>query len=1007
MDVMAKVLYLNIIVDVHNAVFDETTRSERRLQELRKMMSAVWESSSDIIAISVRGGIGGDVSTMVSPTYLQLYNTAREATETGGAEKKTEANNLDVNAKGRALVFELDANCFQLNQQHQQQQMSQSLQNQNKNKTQSTDPSSSSPRPSIHPRAIYDTDFQDTLTSNTHDIVNDNNSSNNQNTTTQYHKAIQQEEISSLADLVVKAWTNECTPGKTAETLIMHDLIRRCDNVTQDDKKEDDLFPPFHKKEEETEPPKDEQTTIQFETIRCEAKINRLELNALVIVVRDISERFRRFEAEKRVVFETTAREKDAEANRFTRHEVKNGLLAAIGLCEGLKETMPTTTVGSAITNGNAIVTTSATATTIESSSQPSPNHQSLTNMLDTSTRLITELDKTLREVLDTILAEAMARDVIHEVYEPRLERVDICELLCGISATQEYRDGGFINRNNSNNNNSATGNNICGTTTTTTKRFPLIVHPSPMPHFAFDPQLLRYIHRNAVSNACKYGQRGGVVLTEVMYDDKQRKLNMKVINLPGEHHEDILAMGDDIARKIVFSPGRRLHRYFEQKRKSVNGVSGAGGGYTGMDGGMLQKAETEITHSSGDGAWIMQKCAKTLGGDCSIAFEPNRTIFSLSFPAVPCNVSIREKKALDPTQFSLPPNTWGIAIDDSKIQRKLMDRYFKLIGIKQDKTIIVGKDADEISGFVDFVVDFLDQKLQNIEDENHYFLIIADENLDIMEDETHHVTVSGSMCVESIRRRLLPEQERRVCALIRSANDSSQDVAIYNSRAHGFLPKVPIRGDRVMETLAPLWERRFPPPPQQTFGFPASSASILEEHENTCSNSSARGESKERKNKGESSVQDHTTTANTVTHSLEESDGMIKSNRNNVNSSGNEDTKKCPSDDDDKPKEEVASNAGDDDDEEGDYEKVSIMQTIDRIDSLCTKQDANGNQIPPEELWLLVWEKLHSLKGDLQSMYDSTTSVVSLIDSLRGPVYPYDFGERWKEIRSHVVSMY
>ena len=57
-----------------------------------------------------------------------------------------------------------------------------------------------------------------------------------------------------------------------------------------------------------------------------------------MIVVRDISERFRRFEAEKKVISETTARLKDAAANRFTRHEVKNGLLAAIGLCDSLNE---------------------------------------------------------------------------------------------------------------------------------------------------------------------------------------------------------------------------------------------------------------------------------------------------------------------------------------------------------------------------------------------------------------------------------------------------------------------------------------------------------------------------------------------------------------------------------------------------------------------------------------------------------------------------------------------
>eukprot|EP00957_Ditylum_brightwellii_P187156 14254649-Ditylum_brightwellii.AAC.1 len=119
-----------------------------------------------------------------------------------------------------------------------------------------------------------------------------------------------------------------------------------------------------------------------------------------------------------------TAREKDAEANQCTRHEVKNGLLAAIGFCEGLKETMPTTTVGSAITNGNAIVTMTATttATTIGS------NHQSLTNMLDTSTRLVTELDKTLHEVLDTILAESMVRKYNDNKRNTNIGAADLCK---------------------------------------------------------------------------------------------------------------------------------------------------------------------------------------------------------------------------------------------------------------------------------------------------------------------------------------------------------------------------------------------------------------------------------------------------------------------------------------------------------------------------------------------------------------------------------------------------
>ena len=69
-------------------------------------------------------------------------------------------------------------------------------------------------------------------------------------------------------------------------------------------------------------------------TMHCEGKLTKLESNALIVVTRDISERYRRFEAEKRAVSEQTARRKDAEANRFTRHEVKNGLLASIALCD-------------------------------------------------------------------------------------------------------------------------------------------------------------------------------------------------------------------------------------------------------------------------------------------------------------------------------------------------------------------------------------------------------------------------------------------------------------------------------------------------------------------------------------------------------------------------------------------------------------------------------------------------------------------------------------------------
>ncbi|KAL7530443.1 hypothetical protein ACHAXR_005667 [Thalassiosira sp. AJA248-18] len=47
--------------------------------------------------------------------------------------------------------------------------------------------------------------------------------------------------------------------------------------------------------------------------------------------------------------------------------------------------------------------------------------------------------------------------------------------------------------------------------------------------------------------------------------------------------------------------------------------------------------------------------------------------------------------------------------------------------------------------------------------------------------------------------------------ALVRSANDSMTDIAIFNKRAHGFLPKAPIRREKINEVIAPMWLKRFP----------------------------------------------------------------------------------------------------------------------------------------------------------------------------------------------------
>ena len=108
--------------------------------------------------------------------------------------------------------------------------------------------------------------------------------------------------------------------------------------------------------------------------------------------------------------------------------------------------------------------------------------------------------------------------------------------------------------------------------------------------------------------------------------------------------------------------------------------------------------------------------------------------------------------------------------------------------------------------GFEDFVIKYME------EHENDFVLVIVDENLDVATEDNKLQTISGSACVANIRRHLPTHLERQTFFLIRSANDSSSDVALYKSRAHGFLPKAPIKQGGVLGVLAPKWIRRFPP---------------------------------------------------------------------------------------------------------------------------------------------------------------------------------------------------
>ncbi|KAL3938083.1 MAG: hypothetical protein SGBAC_006931 [Bacillariaceae sp.] len=636
MDVILKNLYMDIIVQVHKAVFDDTERAGRRLVELRQQMSAIWERSNDTICVSVQG-IGGAITTMVSPVYLREFHGV---------------------IKPKAIVFEVDANHI-------------------KHKTFSK----------LHMQTVEEITFPVLPISGSK----------------KYHKwkagdfglgfgnELDENPLTSLADMIGRAWKH-----KAGARSINHRLLKTVDG-----------------------------TKVY---IKCEASICMLDDHSMLMVVRDISERTKLFEAEKRTILETTARRKDAEANRFTRHEVKNGLLAAIHLCESLKES--TTSCGQQEEHDVDRQRSSSkpmVGVNTDLGDRDYPQQQNIAMYTK-------ELDDTLKTILDTVLSEAMARDVIHGNYEPKVERFNLEELL--------------------------------RTSETMHDKFSLQVDPSPMPSLHLDPQLLLYIHRNAVSNAYKYGKVNGPVTTKLRYDESNQVLQMDVLNLPGPEHNRLLKMGPSAATQ-VFAPGKRLH-------------------------------QTESSHSAGDGAWIMQKCAETLRGNVNIRFDNDMTVFTLECPAK------RFEMPLKSNRFQIPDNAWGVAIDDSKIQRKLLSKFLSHAGVAESRQIVKGNTIEEIQSFDSFLVDLVEKNPDG------YFLVVADENLDITVDGTLKMTVSGSECIQKARQRLDPMLEARMLGVVRSANDSSQDIATYLSRAHGFIPKAPVRTASVVEAIAPLWEQRF-----------------------------------------------------------------------------------------------------------------------------------------------------------------------------------------------------
>jgi len=426
-----------------------------------------------------------------------------------------------------------------------------------------------------------------------------------------------------------------------------------------------------------------------------------------VIVLRDVTDRNRLFEMEREILSASIERYKDEEANRFTRHEVKNGVLAAISQLDALQ-----------MEHGN-------TSSTFDN--------------------ILRSMRIGLSQTLETVLSQAMARDVLHGNYKPRTSPCSIIQALGGDA------DGNCSAKN---------------------KRFPMKTTPATgFPMIDVDRRLLTLVYRNAISNACRYGKPNGIVLTEIDLEDGI--LTIRVINEPGPDHDHLCELSDKMrASEQVFAKGVRLHK--EDALHDQNSMSAV---------------------SKGDGGWIMKKCMDCMNGSCSIRFEKSHTVFEMCCPAPePFNDAFADSA-------DLSHNVWAMGVEDSPQQRRILLLIFKRLGIPDERIIIIGGDDEEIKNMVSYARDFF----QSIP-KDASLLMVVDENLDL--GWPSEGTISGSSSVKVLRESLGASEEKRLLALVRSANDSQSDVQSYLERAHGFLNKAPGEPDRT--TILRAWVQRF-----------------------------------------------------------------------------------------------------------------------------------------------------------------------------------------------------